>query len=480
MNNRRRPHRRPSWTYGDGPRHPRATIAIRVGSRRSPRKFHEVQVAGPRDAGRFARLVEDQVRAFPRDPLIIAVDGYQPWLEEIFHSCLEDYWSDIGDLDREVQFAGTMQFPEKATSKAQYVPWTFIVDHMNVPQVYYWSVDMEPPANDDFGLPSIDKFRFRVGVWQIGRGGCRFDRDVSTTIIFTRPSTVCEHVVTELLFGYLYKDQDFEQPREDEEGICWIFSRLYWLLTDWQNIISEITIRLDEAEENSHGRKLPVKLRARMMHNEIDRIYELKEFLHFQSRAFKKLQKLKDDVPKGEQKDPLWGDMDDAVEDLEQFDSTIDGLKERFNNLLELEFNIQSAVQSDNSQFLSIIATLFLPVSFLASLFGMTTVTWKPLLYLYIAIPVVIISAFFALFFPPATRRIQRRLYPVESLRIRLQPRQFTMLGDELPDNADVPGALKAGAGGRRKSKRPAGMDDPSRTRARSRSRLRGEKEDSY
>ena len=100
-----------------------------------------------------------------------------------------------------------------------------------------------------------------------------------------------EHVVTELLFNFLWKDEDFDQPREDEEGICWTFSRLYWLLSDWQNIINEIVIRLDEAEKNSHGRKLPVKLRARMMHNEIDRIFELKEFLHFQCRALKKLQK---------------------------------------------------------------------------------------------------------------------------------------------------------------------------------------------
>lgn len=65
------------------------------------------------------------------------------------------------------------------------------------------------------------------------------------------------------------------------------------------------------------------------MHNEVDRLYELKEYLHFHTRAFKKLQRLKDDVPKREQKDPLWTDMDDAVEDLEQYDTTLDSLKER-------------------------------------------------------------------------------------------------------------------------------------------------------
>lgn len=200
---------------------------------------------------------------------------------------------------------------------------------MNVPQVYYWSVDMEPPSWDDTGLPKLGDFRFRTGVWFCARGTCRFSPQISVTIVFTRPTPVCEHVVTTLLFDYLWRDEDFDQPREDEEGIIWTFLRLYWLLTDWQNIIADVVARLDEAEENSHGRHLAVKTRTRQMHIEVDRMYEMKEYLHFHNRALKKLQKLKDDVPKNEQQDPLWGEMDDAVEDLEQFDSTLDGLKER-------------------------------------------------------------------------------------------------------------------------------------------------------
>lgn len=204
-----------------------------------------------------------------------------------------------------------MQFPEKSNKRVQNVPWTFILDHMNVPQVYYWSVNMEPPYWDDVGLPDIEYYRFRVGAWECGRGACRFNREVPVAIIFTKPTPVSEHVVTELLFNFLWKDEDFDQPREDEEGICWLFSRLYWLLTDWQNIIIAVTTRLDEAEANSHGRHLPVKLKTRLLHDEVGRLYEFKEYLRFHTRAFKKLQKLKDIVPQGEQKDPLWSDMDE-------------------------------------------------------------------------------------------------------------------------------------------------------------------------
>ncbi|KAK3708008.1 hypothetical protein LTR37_011701 [Vermiconidia calcicola] len=463
---RRHLHRRKSWSSGN------RSIAIRVGSRRSPRHFHEVQVSSPRDAARFARLVEDQVRAFPKDPLIISINGYQPWLEDILGSCLRDYWTDISEVDREVQFAGSMQFPQRASTKARFVPWTFIIDQMNVPQVFYWSVGLEPPNSDDFGLPDISNFRFRMGVWQLGRGACLLDRDVSVSIIFTQDHPVCEHVLTELLFGYLYKDHDLIQPREDDEGICWLFLKLYWLLSDWQNIITQTVARLDEAEKNSHGRELPVKTRARMMHNEVDRIYEMKEYLSFHTRSFQKLQKLKPNVPENEQGDPLWGDIDDTVDDLQHIDTTIDGLKERFNNLLDLEFNIQNAVQADNSQFLSTVATLFLPVSFLASLFGMTTVKWPAIWYLYVALPVLVISAAFTAGFSFGVKQIQRLLYPAHFRRVPLYPRSFTMLGDELPGSADLPG--KSVTRGRRKSLRPAGMDEGSRAR----SRLRMEKDD--
>lgn len=53
--------------------------------------------------------------------------------------------------------------------------------------------------------------------------------------------------MTELLFSHLYKDAEFDRPRMDEEGLCWLFLHLYDLLTDWQNIIREVERRLAEA-----------------------------------------------------------------------------------------------------------------------------------------------------------------------------------------------------------------------------------------
>lgn len=91
-------------------------------------------------------------------------------------------------------------------------------------------------------------------------------------------------------------------------------------------------------EFNSRGRQYPVKIRSRAMHKQVDRIYELKQYLRFHTRSFNKLVKLKASIIEtgDETKDPVWDEMDNVVEDLEQSEYNMDSLKERFNNLIEL------------------------------------------------------------------------------------------------------------------------------------------------
>lgn len=455
-------------------------INVRIGSRKSTKGYHEIHIISPRDAGRFARMVDDQVHLYPEDPLIIAINGHQPWLKEILSVCFEGFWNQIDELSRELQFAETAKFPERASTQGKCVPWTSIMDHMNVPQVYFWSVGLEPPEIHRRDTPFIQQYRLRVGVWFCGHGACRLNRAVSTTIIFTRPTPVAEHIMGGILFKHLYKADDLLDHRDNEEGICWILGQLFKLLTDWQNVIREVKARLDEAEINSSGRHFPVKLRTRTMHIEVDRIYELQEYLRFHSRSFRKLAKLKATIPLDDQSDSLWNDIEDTVDDLDQFDSSLNNLKERFLNLLDLEFNIQNADQSEDSSFLAVIATLFLPVSFLASLFGIQSINWPMKWYMYSALPIFIASCIFVTVFPFSVRRYQKTRYGIESSKVLLQPRDFTMLGSELPDSVDVPGSNRLGRMKDQAQRQSVGEDvrniDEPVYRARSRSRAWSDK----
>lgn len=467
----RRQSRRRSWATAGDP------ITIRVGSRRPTHNNYEIQVANHKDANRLGRLVGDQVRLQPRDPLIVSINGHQPWLGEILASCLEDCWDDISDVSRELQFAGTAKFPERAPKRGKCVPWTFIMDEMNVPQVYSWSVGLEPPQAHGRELPFIEQYRMRVGVWFCRRGACKLNRAVSVTLIFTRSTPIAEHIIGGIMFKKLYSDQEFDTPRNDEQGICWTFSRLYGLFTNWRNVIREATARLDEAEINCSGRYFPVKLRTRAMHIEVDRIYELQEYLHFHVRSFRKLAKLKEAASPEEQQDLLWSYIEDAVDDLDQFDSSLNNLKERFLNLLDLEFNIQNADQTEDSAFLMVIATLFLPVSFLASVFGIQNINWPPRWYLYSALPIFVTSCIFVTIFPFAVRRYQKTRYGIESTRILLHQHDFTMMGSDLPESVDVPGSNRLGRMKDRAQRESVGEEvGVSQPNTRSRSRARSSK----
>ena len=86
-----------------------------------------------------------------------------------------------------------------------------------------------------------------MGGWTCGRGAYRGDDRVAVIILFTKPTEISDYVVTDLLFPHLYKDAEFDAPRMDEEGLCWLFLHLYNLLSDWQNVIHEVERRLQEA-----------------------------------------------------------------------------------------------------------------------------------------------------------------------------------------------------------------------------------------
>jgi hypothetical protein len=106
----------------------------------------------------------------------------------------------------------------------------------------------EPPSEKlTQSCCTVDEYRFRIAAWCCGRRACRFDREVPVTLVFTESKLPAENVMHDLFFPYFYDDEEYDMPRRDEESVCWTFLRLYWLLTDWQNIIREIERELEEA-----------------------------------------------------------------------------------------------------------------------------------------------------------------------------------------------------------------------------------------
>lgn len=459
----RRPHR-------DFPEH---AVDIRVGSRRSvdQGQYLFLRVHGDDDANQFARLIEHTTRANPGDPILVLCTSYQPYLEDVLSSCLDDMHSQRKELHRETEFAETLRFPEYTYRRLQkgrqrvVLPYSFIIEQINLPDVYYWSFNHQSPLPDSDN-PPVDDYRFRVGGWTCSQGSYHANPDLSVTVLFFKKSDTSDHVASELLFQFLYRDPDFVFHRDDEASVSYVFLRLFQLLTDWQNVIMEFEGHLEVGEQDSKGRKLTVKARTRTLHHQISRIWELLTYQRFHSSCFKKLIKMNpkksdDDGGGGggggggrskagsaaggsdddSDNEPVWDELDNQSDALDQVNYELTALQQRFDNLTELEFNIENAQQSADSRFLSILATLFLPLSYLASIWGITTFTASPKEYLWAAIPVFLASAIFIAVFQPTVRRIEKIRYPEEKRRLDMQPQMYTMLGADLPDAMNIPGA---------------------------------------
>ncbi|GAM89680.1 hypothetical protein ANO11243_077190 [Dothideomycetidae sp. 11243] len=410
-------------------------IKIRVGSRVSANSFELLCATSIRDSHRFERIVIDSVKANPEEPLVVTANGYEPFLEDTFASCIDFRQSSPAMTNREVHFTDNVQLPQSADRRAAQVPWTFIVDQLNLPEVWHWT----------FGRHSPREEHASSRAWVCDQGAYRFDARIPVVLLFTRSDHISEDIVNNLIFPHIFQAARIYDDPAADDAVCWVFYQLYNLLTDWQNIIGEVGRKLNQAELDSHVRDLPVKVRTRRLHKEVDRIYELHDFLQFHSRAFKKLAKFKtSEATVSKYGNTIWEVIDDCLEDLEQYENYLDSTKERFNNLIELDFNIENATQCErltrytmlvadieaaaNARFISILGALFLPVSFVAVNAAHSllcdTITDVPLL-LCLTIPAMI-----------SANEVKK--HPTHLKRIQLRQQDFTMLGREAPEGAEI------------------------------------------
>ncbi|KAF1987636.1 hypothetical protein K402DRAFT_42974 [Aulographum hederae CBS 113979] len=454
----------------------KAPLSIRVGNRRAPGNFEEVMASSARDSTLFEDTVRRSIKDNPGEPLLLIINGHRSWLSYLLGACIrEKLLPDIVERNKEVQYTDAFRFPERMVEHGPTtVPWSFICDQMNVPETYWWSFKMSPPPDAD--LFNIDEYRLRTGVWTCAEGAVLPQEShltdesddyaaelIPITILFTKHNFIAEAHLTRFLFSRLYTDQFSMIMSDETEGICWLFHRLWHLLSDWENIEAQLEERLETAELNSRAREGPASIRTSAMHDELARIYNAQQYLRFHCRAFSKLLKYKEAIKERERekkarrqhqhgvaytesielrisiaKPDHTADMTDAIDDLEQAGYELDLLIDRFKNLTEYEFNMENAKQAEDTRFLSIVATLFLPLSFLASIWGMTEFTGSPMLYLYIAIPLLGVSVGFAWLFPTTMRKIKEVWFKEKMKRPKTQRERVRLLGNELPGGASL------------------------------------------
>ena len=476
-------------------------LHIGIGNRSQPDRFEEIVAYSARDTIAFQQAVNRVLDDIDNQgSLLLIINGWRPWLEQLLASCIgsDDLRGLLWDRNKEVQDRDSFRFPERhimqRDSESLWDSWSFVIDQLNIPETYWWSMGKDPPKILD--LSEIEQFRFRLGVWTCAMGAYEPeespasrdfpDESVTVTVVFIKgeiKSKVKGEVRSETfqpsdmyrkLFPRIYDEAFLGEMRDFEKGVNWIFTKLWNLLSDWDNIQLHFEERLEFAETNSEKSIGPPTIRTKNCHEELRRIYTLQQYLHFHQRSFEKLDKvreqrrirderfgngyaspipipgatgpaaakptasslkldLKISAPRLRSAKVQSMDIEDAMEKLEQSGYEFDRLVDRFKNLTEYEFNMANARQAEDTQFLSIIATFFLPLSFLASIWGMTEFTGSPILYVYVAIPVLLISALVPLVLPGLIRGHHERSGKAKLKWPEVKKHDLTMIGDELP-----------------------------------------------
>lgn len=475
---RRHPRRYPNY-----PETASSPIYIRIGDPSNERFYREVVVYSEQDRNKFLDAVYDTLTKNPGKPLIITVSDWRDWLDDILASCVaKDVRNacriEISERNQEVQKTDLFRFPERhVVGDRDTVTWSFVIDHINVPQAYWWSVHLDFPSDskgdDRDGQHRFqpELYRLRLAVWTCGEG-VPVDREsditdhsgdttdtVAMTLIFIQSANFPDQLSTRLhehLFKDVYQSRDdtFEKLHDQDFRIYWIFLRLWNLFTDWENLIMQFETRLDAAETNSLKRHGTASIRTQECHEQIGQIYFFQQFLRFHLRAFSVLDKYRETKIKAGELEAgslqLWllesprpnalknMKVDDAWDDLSQFQEELQLLIDRFKNLTEYEFNIDNAKMAEHTRFLTIIATIFIPLTFLASIWGMTEFHGSPILFVYVATPITVLVAVAAPNFPKLMRLIWVRrtqhLYPNVNLRrMELMEKNVRLLGEEIP-----------------------------------------------
>ncbi|KAH1593640.1 hypothetical protein KXX44_008033 [Aspergillus fumigatus] len=178
-----------------------------------------------------------------------------------------------------------------------------------------------------------------------------------------------------------------------EKNILWIVPDLLYLFTNWNAVIIAMKAHLYSAESSGMKGILPVTIQTRLLHQQMQTAIEIREVLRIHQAIANHVIKLN-----------LIGtadkDLDDRLELIKgQMDhnaATIDTVKEQLQNLIQLAFNLEAVSQGQSVARLSALAFIFIPLSYVASVFAIPGLAIDAFWYPASAVPLLVFTIFVA------------------------------------------------------------------------------------
>ncbi|PKX95172.1 uncharacterized protein P174DRAFT_127072 [Aspergillus novofumigatus IBT 16806] len=168
----------------------------------------------------------------------------------------------------------------------------------------------------------------------------------------------------------------------------WGIADCLYLFADWTSILDTLRDKLREAELRSSGNRLPVAVRTRLLHQQTATVVEVRESLRFYQAVIVHTR----DKQNGRIGEDLSDQLRQMKRQLDHNMITLDTLKDQLSNLINLEFNLTTVAQSRSVAGLTVLALIYIPLSYVASFFAIPDLNANPKLYPAAALPLLVLT----------------------------------------------------------------------------------------
>lgn len=303
--------------------------------------------------------------------VLVAIEGHALWIEQM----LRDTFANMPALIHNQALA-------KSGGASSAVPWivekelAFAVDH-----VYACETD---EAEDRYlNLSSSHIARFvRIFGWISLKGAIPEHPDRPVVVIATEAG---HNLIEEIEAMYL------TERRRRWHRLCiepyWMFADTFYLATRWHRVIEALTENLATIEILIYKKTLPVISLARVLHMDISTTIELREHLRAHKETVERIRScIKERYTiegptKRHTSDSILPRLTETYQVLEHHERVIATVREQLDNLLNLLFNMETVEQGKTVTRLSALAFIFIPLSYVATLFGIAELHISPRWY---------------------------------------------------------------------------------------------------
>ncbi|KAL7790670.1 hypothetical protein V8C43DRAFT_306447 [Trichoderma afarasin] len=254
--------------------------------------------------------------------------------------------------------------------------------------------------------------RMPIAAWVKGLGAFPQFPQRAVTMVFGQSPIIS---VSDRLFGH-YDSIDLRRWKRLNECPYWIYLDSFFVFTNWDSTIEVVRFHLESKELDmfSFDPQSPIFHQTRELHRDASTTLALQECIRMHRASLKSFCLGLGRMPLSESLKIIQRRLEDVAELLEFYQSTCVTVLEQQRNLLNMTFNLETISQSQSVMRLNGLAFVFLPLSFIASIFGMTTITTPAVWYIPVALPTLIVTVGAVFIIDRTTDYLQSRL-PVKS-----------------------------------------------------------------